>query len=148
MSRAFVFRLARVLQHRQRAEDARAREVRLAAERHVLAAAEQERVERARDAARTTLTAAAAVGLTADALRMHADGVQSLAGDACAAAALTEEEAARVEERRRELVQAARARRALELLEAKRRAVWQADRARAEQRDTDEIATTRARGRA
>ena len=143
MSRAFVFRLARILRHRRRIEDARALAVRQAIERHETARARQVTLELAAVHARATLTADCAAGLSGAWLRVHADGVRDLHGRARAAAILTAAEASRVEERRAELVEAARARRALERLEEIQRTGWQAERARADQRTTDEIATTR-----
>jgi flagellar export protein FliJ len=143
VSAAFAFRLTRILRHRRRVEDARSLAVRQAIERHASARARQATLEVAADQARTALTTDCAAGLSAAALRVHADGVRDLHGRARAAAILTAAEAARVEARRAALVEAARERRALERLEEIQRTAWRADVARADQRTTDEIATTR-----
>ena len=143
MSARFSFRLARVLRHRRRLEDARALAVREAIDRHETARAREATLERAAEQARETLRTDCAAGTTGAALRLTADGVTDLHGRARAAAILTAAEAARVEEKRVELVDAARARRALERLEEMQRAAWQAERLRTDQRTTDDIATTR-----
>jgi flagellar export protein FliJ len=143
MSARFVFRLASVLRHRRRTEDAHAREVRQAIDRHQSAAARQAAIEHATRAARAALAASAAGGLSGAALGTFAEGVRDLTGRARVAVALTAAEAACVEERRVELVGAARARRALERLEEMRRSVWHAEVARAEQRGNDEAAAAR-----
>ena len=143
MSGKFVFRLTRVLRHRRHAEDARALAVRQAIERAETARFGQATLEAAADRARAALNTTCAAGITGAALRLHADGVLDLRGRARAAAIVTAAEAQRVEERRTELVEAARARRALERLEEMQRAAWKAELARADQRMTDDIATTR-----
>jgi flagellar export protein FliJ len=143
VSARFTFRLARILRHRRRTEDARARSVRQAIERHETARTRQAMLESAAELARGALTEHCSAGVAAALLRLHADGVRDLHGRARAAAILTAAEASRVEERRAELVEAARARRALERLEEMQRGAWQADSARADQRTTDEVATTR-----
>jgi len=140
---AFVFRLKRVLRHRQRLEDARALAVRQAIERHETARTRQATLEVAATRAHVALTVDCAAGVTGASLRLHAEGLRDLHGRARAAAILTAAEAARIEERRAELVEAARARRALERLEEMQRTAWQADLLRADQRLTDDIATTR-----
>jgi flagellar export protein FliJ len=143
VSARFTFRLARILRHRRRTEDARARAVRQAIERHETARTRQATLEAATELARRALTENCGAGVAAASLRLHADGVRDLHGRARAAAILTAAEASRVGERRAELVEAARARRALERLEEIQRGAWQADSARADQRTTDEVATTR-----
>jgi flagellar FliJ protein len=143
VSAAFVFRLARILRHRRRIEDARALAVRQAIERHETARARQATLEVAAERARVALSGDCATGLSGASLRARADGVRDLHGRARAAAILTTAEASRVEERRTELVEAARERRALERLEEIQRAAWQAALRRADQRTTDDIATTR-----
>jgi flagellar FliJ protein len=143
VSAAFVFRLARILRHRRRIEDARALAVRRAIERHETARARQATLEVAAERARAALTGDCAIGLSGASLRARADGVRDLHGRARAAAILTTAEASRAEERRAELVEAARERRALERLEEIQRAAWQAELTRADQRTTDDIATTR-----
>jgi flagellar export protein FliJ len=143
VSKRFTFPLARVLKHRRRIEDARALAVKQAIERHESARIRQVAIEQTAALAREDLTHRAAAGLTGAWLRLHADGVGDLHGRARAAAILTSAEAARVEERRAELVDAARARRALERLEELQREAWKADALRADQRVTDDIATTR-----
>ena len=143
MSARFAFRLARILRHRRRLEDARALAVRQAIERHASARTRQASLERAAEQARDALNADFAAGGTGADLRAHADGVVDLHGRARAAAILTAAEATRIEERRAELIEAARARRALERLEEIQRAAWQAEAARTDQRITDDVATTR-----
>ena len=143
MSTRFAFRLARLLRHRRRIEDARALAVRQAIERHESARTRQMSLELAAEHARAGLNAECATGATGATLRAYADGVDDLHGRARAAAILTAAEASRIEERRAELVEAARARRALERLEEIQRAAWRAEIARADQRTTDDIATTR-----
>ncbi len=145
MSARFVFRLSRIMRHRQRVEDARARAMRQAIDRHEDASVRQATVERAAEAARVALTTDAARGLTGASVRTHAAGVRDLHGRARAAALVTEAEATRVEERRAELVEAAQARRVLERLEEVKRAAWRADLNRADQRENDEIALRRPR---
>jgi flagellar export protein FliJ len=147
VSTRFAFRLARVLRHRRRLEDARALAVRQAIERHESARARQLSVEVAAEHARAALSADCASGVTGAALRMHAESVRDLHGRARAAAILTAAEATRVEERRAELVDAAQARRALERLEEIQRAAWRAEVDRTDQRITDDVATTRHRRR-
>lgn len=143
MSTRFIFRLAPVLRHRRRTEDARAREMRRATERLESARVRQNGLERETEAARAALAVEAVTGITGSALRMRADGVRDAISRACAAAAVTTTEAARVEERRAELVEAARARRILERLEDVRRSAWHAEIRRAEQRENDDLATRR-----
>ena len=143
MSRGFAFRLARVLRHRRRLEDARALAVRQAIDRHETARARQATLEVAAAQARRALTHDCATGVDGAWLRLRADGVRDLHGRARAAAILTSAEAARIEERRAELVDAARARRVLERLEELQRGAWLAAHARADQRTIDDIATTR-----
>ena len=145
MSARFAFRLARVLRHRKRLEDSRALAVREAIDRHEAARAREATLEHAAEQARVALSADCAAGVSGAALRLSADGAHDLHGRARAAAILTSAEAARVEARRAELVDAARARRALERLEEMQRAAWQAHRIRFDQRVTDDIATTRHR---
>ena len=143
MSTRFAFRLARLLRHRRRLEDARALAVRQAIDRHEHARTRQVSVELAAERAREALNAECGSGVTGAALRAHADGVHDLHGRARAAAILTAAEASRIAERRAELVEAARARRALERLEEIQRAAWRAEVARTDQRTTDDVATTR-----
>jgi flagellar export protein FliJ len=143
MSGRFTFGLARVLRHRQRVEDARARDMREAVERHDVTLRQEAAVGRALAAARAALTAGARAGATGAWLRVLADGSRDLQNDAHRAATRTAEEAARVEERRESLVAAARDRRALERLEAMQRAAWQTERRRIEQRENDDIALTK-----
>jgi flagellar export protein FliJ len=146
VSKRFTFPLARVLRHRQRLEDARALAVRQAIEQHEAARTRQATIEHAAETARSALTQdCATTGMTGAWIRLHADGVSDLHGRARAAAILPNAEAARVEERRAELVDAARARKALERLEELQRSAWQADVLRTDQRTTDDIATTRHR---
>jgi flagellar export protein FliJ len=136
-----------VLRHRRRIEDARALAMRQAVERHETARAQQETLERMTTQARASLGAACTAGLTGAALRLQAESARDLHGRARAAAASAAVEASRVEDRRAELVDAARERRVLERLETMQRATWQADLTRHDQRTTDEIATTRHRRR-
>jgi flagellar export protein FliJ len=143
VSTRFAFRLARLLRHRRRVEEARALAVRGAIERHEAAVTRQGTLERAATQARTSLNAACATGLTAASLRLRAEEVRDLLGRARAAGAVAVAEAARVEERRAELIDAAQHRRALERLEGIQRAAWQAAMTREDQRVTDEIATSR-----
>jgi flagellar export protein FliJ len=143
VSARFTFRLARILRHRRRTEDGRALAVRQAIERHETARTLQVTLECAAEQARSALTTNCSAGVSAASLRAHADGVRDLHGRARAAAILTAAEASRVEERRAALVEAARARRALERLEEIQRGAWTAEHARADQRTTDEVAATR-----
>jgi flagellar export protein FliJ len=143
VSARFAFRLARLLRHRRRIEDARALAVRQAIERHETARARQATLEAAASHARAALTGQCAGGVSGAWLRAHADTAGDLHGRARAAAILTAAEASRVEVCRTALIEAARDRRALERLEERQRAAWRTGLARAEQRTTDDIATTR-----
>ncbi len=143
MSTAFAFRLARLLRHRRRVEEARALAVRGAIERREAACARQATLERAATQARHSLNAECVTGLTGASLRLRADGVRDLLGRTRAAAVDAAAEADRVEERRAELIEAAQQRRALERLEDIQRAAWQVAMTRNDQRVTDEIATSR-----
>jgi flagellar protein FliJ len=143
VSTAFVFRLTRLLRHRRRVEDQRALAVRRAIEQHEAARAREVSLERAATHAHDALNAECAAGLTGASLRLHADGVRDLRGRASTAAIAAAAEATRVEERRAELIEAARQRRALERLEEIQRAAWQAELNRNDQRVTDDIATSR-----
>ncbi|HYE90847.1 MAG TPA: flagellar export protein FliJ [Terriglobales bacterium] len=145
MSARFTFRLARVLRHRRRLEDVRARAVREAVERRARAQAHAEALGHATDAARAALGGACADGIPAGTLQDHARAVLDLGRLTEAAAQVTATAAQEAESRRVTLVAAAQERQMLERLEAIQRAAWQASLRRADQRTTDEIATTRGR---
>lgn len=144
MKNGFVFRLARLLRHRRRVEEARALALRHATQLRDAAHARQVTLEHAAAQARAVLNAHCTAGITGATLRLHAERVRDLQGRACAAETETAGETARVEERRAELVEAARDRKALERLEEMQRAAWHMAVARGDQRTTDEIATSRA----
>jgi flagellar export protein FliJ len=146
VSAAFAFRLARVLRHRERLEDARARELREAAARHAAARERHAAITRATDAALVTLVAHAGGGVAGAWLRVQADAVHDLRARGEDAAALSVAEAALVAHARTALVDAARERRALENLRGIRHAAWQAHTRHVEQRENDEIALRRVTG--
>jgi len=143
MSARFTFRLARVLRHRRRIEDVRARAAREAVERRARAQAHAEALEGDTAVARAALHDVCTEGVAAGLLQEHARAVHDRGRLAAAAAAVTAREAREAEARRAALVAAAQERQMLERLEAVQRAVWQAALRRADQRTTDEIATTR-----
>jgi flagellar export protein FliJ len=139
----FMFRLAPLLRRRRRTEDVCARELRRAIEQHQSAQADEAALARALAVAQASLAAETAAGLSGAALRTLAGAVDDLTTRVRTAAALTATEAAHVERRRTELVDAARARRTMERLEEMQREAWRAGIARAEQRIDDDLATTR-----
>ena len=143
MSAAFTFRLGSVLRHRRRTEDARAQALRQAMEADHTARAQHAALVRAAAAARVALAADVAGGLTGASLRIRANVVRDILHRARKAAELAETAAAHVHARRSELVDAARARRAIERLEEMQRADWRAGREHVEQRSHDEVAATR-----
>ena len=145
MKNAFVFRLARLLRHRRRVEEARALALRHAIQHRDAARARQVTLEHAVAQARAVLNAHCTAGVTGASLRLQAEQVRDLQARAGAAETEASSETARVEERRAELVDAARDRKALERLEEIQRAAWHMALTRGDQRATDEIATSRAR---
>jgi flagellar export protein FliJ len=146
VSTTFAFRLARVLRHRERLEDVRARELQEAAARHAAACERHAAIAGAAAAALAALVAHAGDGVTGAWLRVQADAVRDLRTRGEDAAALSVAEAALVAHARTALVDAARERRALENLRGIRHAAWHAHTRRAEQREDDEIALRRVTG--
>jgi flagellar FliJ protein len=136
----FKFALEPVLKIRRRAEQEKQRAV-AAVQRERLSIEEtlrrqQRRIQEARTAMRSQLTGT----LHAPDLRLHAGAVLQ---DMRQAQRMAQELAAvhrRLEAARRELVEARRARRAIELLRERRLARWTAEQERIEQQHLDELA--------
>ena len=154
MARNFVFDLEPLLEHRRRIEENHQRTVaeleraRLAIEDRIRTA--QESISEARSVLRDQLAGAAMASGSAPG-RVPLDGVRlqmnaSLHMTARARQAVLELAGAhsRLEAARTRLLEATRARRALEILKERRFQRWQREQRRKEERDLDEINTQRA----